>query len=174
MTRLFGLLALAGALTISGAAVAQDRPEPGPLAEIGEGLWRAAPSCWDCHGNMGNGRQEDPRSPIGADFREMALSVEQVAEVIRCGRPGTPMPSFGRKPYEGRNPCYGTTAEDLGDAVPPTGTETLNARQIDALAQFIVYQFEGRGPATQEECHAFYGADASSCKRWPTAAEAGN
>ncbi|MCW5697994.1 MAG: hypothetical protein KIS96_14835 [Bauldia sp.] len=154
----------------STTVVAQDA-EPGPLASIGEDLWRQASRCWDCHGNMGNGMNEDPRSPKGADFRRTMLTWEQIAEVIKCGRPGTPMPYFFRNAYEGANPCYGVTIADLGAAAPPAGAPQYNQRQIDALAQFIHYEYVGRGPATQEECREFFGDSASSCNRWPTRAE---
>lgn len=159
----------------SGTVVAQDameeEREPGPLVGIGEDIWRSGLSCWDCHGNMANGRNEDPRSPQGADLRTMLLNTEQIAQVIRCGRPGTPMPFFGRNAYEGDNACFGVTLEALGDQAPPIGDETLNTRQIDALSQFITFQFVGAGPVTQENCRAFFGEDASSCDRWPTEAE---
>jgi hypothetical protein len=145
---------------------------PGPLVGIGEDIWRAQPQCWACHGNLANGRNEDPRSPQGANLRESLMDVETLALVIRCGLPGTPMPYFGgTNAYAGNNPCFGTTAVAMGDQLPPQGAANYNARQIDALAQFIYYQFVGKGPATREECLAFYGANASSCSRWPTQAE---
>ena len=167
-------LAVLAALFLSASpTVAQvEERVPGPLAGIGEDIWRSQPSCWLCHGNMANGRNEDPRSPQGANFRESLMDVELLKTVIRCGLPGTPMPYFGgRNTYVGDNACYGTTAEALGDLLPPQGAESYNTRQIDALAQFIFFQFVGKGPATFEECVAFYGAAASSCNRWPTEAE---
>lgn len=154
------------------ATMAQDaEKEPGPLAGIGEDMWTQGISCWDCHGNMANARPEDPRSPVGANIREATMTVEQLVEVIRCGRPGTTMPYFGRNAYEGDNSCFGVTLADLGDAAPYKGRETLNTRQIDALAQFIAYEFVGEGPVTQENCRALFGEGASSCNRWPTEAE---
>lgn len=164
------------ALAPMGAAVGQvaepaEERVPGPLAGIGEDLWRAQISCWNCHGNLANGRNEDPRSPQGPNLRETFLNEELLAETIRCGRPGTPMPAFGRNAYSENAPCYGLTTATVGDRMPPTGAETLNTRQLQALAQFIVYQFVGKGAVTREECVAFYGASASSCSRWPTEAE---
>jgi hypothetical protein len=150
-------------------AVNAQPAEPGPLVSIGEDLWRSGISCWNCHGNLASGDPEDPRSPRGANLRESALTVEQLAEVIRCGRPGTAMPSFGRNPYAGQNPCYGLTAEQIGAQLPPVGDPTLNARQTDALAQFIAFRFAGKGPVTREECREFFGENASTCARWPTA-----
>ncbi len=160
-------------LVPSGSLMAQEEERvPGPLAGIGEDIWRAGPQCWDCHGNMANGRNEDPRSPQGADIRESLMDVATLALVIRCGLPGTPMPYFGgTNAYAGNNPCYGATAEAMGAQLPPQGAANYNARQIDALAQFIYYQFVGKGPATREECLAFFGANASTCNRWPTQAE---
>jgi hypothetical protein len=162
-------------LSANATSVAQDEPappEPGPLVGIGEDMWRnASGSCWQCHGNMGNGRPEMRDRPAGSNFRETTLTVEQIAEVIRCGRPGTGMPFFGRNAYEGDTPCFGVTLDDLGDQAPAIGVPPMQARQIDALAQFIAFYFVPRGPATVEECLEFYGANAASCDRWPTAAE---
>lgn len=150
----------------------EDAPkEPGKLVSMGKQMWTRGISCWDCHGNMANGAQEDPRSPVGANLRETTLTVEDIAEVIRCGRPGTAMPYFGKDPYSGGDACYGMNGDALRASGLPPGKETLNKRQIEALSQFIVFTFQGSGPTTQENCHELYGADASSCKRWPTAAE---
>lgn len=175
ITRCLTAAALAVVVAVAaptGPVIGQDEEkEPGPLVGIGEDVWRTATACWDCHGNMGNGRNEDPRSPQGADFRVSLLTVEQFAQVIRCGRPGTPMPFFDRRAYEGDNACFGVTLEALGDQAPPIGNPFFSSRQIDALAQFIWYYFAGRGPVTQEECFAFFGENASSCRRWPTEAE---
>lgn len=170
---LLALFAAGSALLSTAGSVAQvEGREPGPLVGIGEDIWRAGPACWNCHGNMANGHQEDPRSPQGANLRESLMDVELLKTVIRCGLPGTQMPYFGgRNAYVGANSCYGTTAEVLGNQMPPEGAQSFNTRQIDALAQFLFYQFVGMGPATKEECLAFYGPTASSCNRWPTAAE---
>jgi hypothetical protein len=149
-------------------AAAQDR-EPGPLVDIGRDLWRTGISCWDCHGNMATGEPEELHAPPGSNLRDSTLGVDQIVEVIRCGRPGTAMPSFGNHPYSGKNACYGLTEES--DTLPPSAGATLSARQMQALAQFIAYQFEGRGPATKEECIAFFGDSASSCNRWPARAD---
>jgi hypothetical protein len=163
---------VASILAPSGSLMAQEERVPGPLVGIGEDIWRGPAPCWDCHGNMANGRNEDPRSPQGANLRESLMDVATLALVIRCGLPGTPMPYFGgTNAYAGNNPCYGATAEAMGAQLPPQGAANYNTRQIDALAQFIYYQFVGKGPVTREECVAFYGAAASSCNRWPTQAE---
>lgn len=179
MKKILGMLASAAvvvavtAFAPTSSVVAQEdvAKEPGPLVSIGEDIWTQGISCWDCHGNMANARPEDPRSPVGANIRESIMTTEQIAEVIRCGRPGTTMPFFGRNAYTGANSCFGLTLEDLGASAPYQGRETLNTRQIDALAQFISYQFVGEGVVTQENCHALFGANASSCNRWPTEAE---
>lgn len=170
------VLAICVAFLVPTAPVMAQEEErvPGPLAGIGEDFWRAQPTCWDCHGNMANGRNEDPRSPAGANLRESLMDVATLALVIRCGLPGTPMPYFGGQRAYTDDPatsCYGTTLETLGAQAPPEGGESMNTRQIDGLAQFLIYQVAGKGPVTKEECVAFYGPTASSCNRWPTEAE---
>jgi len=152
----------------SAQALAQAAAEPGPLAAIGADLWRQGTNCSECHGIMGNGVAEDPRSPTGANFRVTTLDAELLAEIIRCGLPGTGMPYFVRTAYSGQNPCYGTTLEALGAQAPASGTPQLNARQSQALAQFILWQFAGKGEATREECLELWGEGASSCARYPS------
>ncbi len=148
-------------------ASAQAPGEPGPLAAIGADLWKQGTNCSECHGIMGNGVAEDPRSPAGANFRETTLDAALIADIIRCGLPGTGMPYFVRNAYAGQNPCYGTTLEALGTQAPPSGTPQVNARQSQALAQFILWKFAGKGEPTREECLELWGEGATLCSRYP-------
>ncbi len=162
------LAATAALFGLSAGAAAQGAAEPGPLAAIGADLWKQGTNCADCHGIMGNGRAEDPRSPNGANFWATTLDAELIADVIRCGLPGTGMPYFVRTAYQGQNPCYGTTLEGLGNQAPVAGTPQLNARQTQALAQFILWKFAGKGEPTREACIELWGEAASSCSRYPS------
>lgn len=170
-------LATAIAAISSGVSFAQDphavTPAAGnPLIEIGKQIWVGGANCRDCHGNMGNGVADDPRSPNGANLRVTTLDAKGLSEVILCGRPGTPMPHYDRRAYTDDR-CYGVTAEDLGDQTPRPGAP-MTKRQADALSQFILANFVGAGDPTFEQCTALFGEAATSCPAYPKGGEAGH
>ena len=153
------------AAMIGGAtpAVAQD-------AALGKSIWINKVNCRDCHGWAGDGVPDDPQALKGPNLRESYLDAEGVAEVMRCGRPGTPMPYFRRTAWNpGEANCYGVTREDLGDDVPQRGIAALTEREISAITALIMETFIGKGPPTFEECIAFWGVGATTCPRYPRA-----
>ena len=125
-------------------------------ASFGKSVWLTGANCSDCHGWMGDGNNEDPRSPRGANLRQTKLNADQIAEVIMCGRPGTPMPHFDPKAYTDKR-CYGVSKTDLGDKTPDPGVTQLTKRHADGLAAFILAEFAGKGDATQADCVALLG-----------------
>lgn len=154
-----GGMGLAVAVVLAGPAAAQD-------ANFGRSVWLSQANCADCHGWMGDGNPEDPRSPKGADLRQTTLNADQLVEVILCGRPGTPMPHYDHKAYEDDR-CYGVTAADLGDQTPMVSQNPLTQRHAKGLAAFILSEFAGKGPATQADCHALLGPDSARCSSLP-------
>ena len=156
---LFGLAASA----FVGLAIAQDG-DP----ELGSDRWRSG-ACKQCHGWAGDGVPEDNQSE-GISLRISLLSPEQMAEVIKCGRPGTGMPSFRNNAWTDIVPCYGMTAR-LADGLQPAMEGGLTDRSINGLVAFIFEDFVDQGPVTREYCHEIVGADASRCEAYPTAAE---
>lgn len=150
---------------LAASAVAQDyRPDPA-LAALGENIWKTQAECRNCHGSMANGVGDMPQDPQGPNLRRTILTPEQLAEVVKCGRIGSDMPHFDRRAYTDDR-CYGVTAADLGDRVPPTGSP-LSQRQIDAVVAFLVTKFVGQPDPTYQECVAFWGEDASGCAKYP-------
>ena len=119
------------------AASAQD-------ASFGERLYRDKADCQFCHGVRGDGRG-DPRSPGRApDLRATRLEREQLIEVIACGRPGSEMPHFDKYAYEDKS-CFGLSAADLGQLVPPAPHSTsLTRREVAVLADYILTTFVGK------------------------------
>jgi len=111
---------------------------------FGDRLYHEKADCQFCHGVNGDGRG-DPRSPGKAsDLHKTRLDREQLIEVIACGRPGSEMPHFDKYAYEDKK-CYGLTAAELGDKVPPDPHSTsLTQREIAALVDFIVTKFVGK------------------------------
>jgi mono/diheme cytochrome c family protein len=110
---------------------------------FGRRIFHEKADCQFCHGVDGDGRG-DPRSPGRAsDLRRTFLTREQLIEVIACGRPATQMPHFDRYAYEDR--CGGFAAAELGKDVPPDPHSTsLNRREIEAVADYILAVFKGK------------------------------
>src|SRR5262245_30428267 len=119
------------------AAAAQD-------VSFGQRLYQEKADCQFCHGVNGDGRG-DPRSPGKAsDLHKTRLDREQLIEVIACGRPGREMPHFDKYAYEDKG-CYGLSAAELGQNIPPDPHSTsLTKREIAALADFILATFVGK------------------------------
>src|SRR5215467_7054492 len=88
-TRTAILTVAAIALACSTAAFAQNDDK----VKAGLAAWRNS-GCADCHGAFANGEKERDESPTGADLRRARLNTEELKLAIRCGRPGTGMPSF--------------------------------------------------------------------------------
>src|ERR1700674_2580095 len=86
------------ALTHASGALAQNEDK----VKAGVALWRGS-GCSDCHGAFANGEKERDESPTGANLRRTRLNAEELKVVIRCGRPGSEMPSF----EEGASGCPG-------------------------------------------------------------------
>ena len=139
------------------------------MVRLGEQIWKTKATCRSCHGALGNGVGDIPQEPQGANFRETVLTPELFKETIQCGRIGTAMPHFDPKAYVDDR-CYGMTAADLGKDVPPSGG-TLSPREMEAITQFVFATYVGKPAPTFEDCVAFWGEGASTCTRYPKAAQ---
>src|SRR5215467_2923955 len=123
------------ALTCSTAASAQNEDK----VKAGLAAWRNS-GCSDCHGAFANGEKERDESPTGADLRRTRLNAQELKLAIRCGRPGTGMPSF----EEGASGCPGG-----GDYPAPA---KLSAEQIDNVVAYLQARIVGKGKVTKQEC----------------------
>lgn len=135
------------------------------VLELGKRVWAEKVRCNECHGWAGNGVPDDGRQPVGANLRQTSLTHEQIREVVQCGRPGTEMPSFDGRAYKDDR-CYGATAADLGDQVPPGFGVTLIAREINAVTVYVETQIKGRGDITAAECNTYFGSGNEACARF--------
>jgi len=82
--------------------------------------------------------------------------------------PGKAMPHFDEEAYTDKR-CYGVTEAELGRDTPalPPGA-TLNKREIEAVADYLIAKVIGRGPEiTRAECEEAYGEGARMCGRYP-------
>jgi len=140
-TRAAVLTITAVAVTCSTAAFAQNEGK----VKAGLAAWRNS-GCADCHGAFANGEKERDESPTGADLRRARLSGEEIKLTIRCGRPGTGMPSF----EDGAGGC-----PDGGGDLYPAPTK-LTAEQIDDVVAYLQARIIGKGKITKQECLLYY------------------
>ena len=74
------------------------------------------------------------------------------------------MPAFDRLAYsDGR--CYGMKQADLqrlGTTMPDPAT-TLQAREIEQVADFLFAKVVGKGPMDRARCVEFWGSDVATC-----------
>jgi mono/diheme cytochrome c family protein len=135
---------------------------------FGRRLFLDKAQCLYCHGWAGDGAGEPQSNGAAANLRVTPLKREQLIEVITCGVPGKAMPHFDEQAYTDKR-CYGVTEAELGRDTPalPPGA-TLNKREVEAVADYLLAKVIGRGPViTREECEEAYGDAARQCARYP-------
>jgi mono/diheme cytochrome c family protein len=159
--RLVSKLAAGAALLAFGSL-----PVSAQSVSLGADVWREKAPCRACHGSFGDGIPDVAQSVPGASLRYTKLEPDQIAEVIKCGRPGTPMPYFDRGAYTDDR-CFGLTREAIGKDMPDKGDPVLNDREVASIVMFIVQNFIGKGDPTFEECTAFWGPRATTCANYP-------
>ena len=136
------------ALICSTAAFAQNDDK----VRAGLAAWRNS-GCADCHGAFANGEKERDESPTGADLRRARLNTEELKLAIRCGRPGTGMPSF----EDGGRGCPSGSGE-----LYPAPTK-LTAEEIDNVVAYLQARIVGKGKITKQECLLYYAEKPDWC-----------
>jgi Cytochrome C oxidase, cbb3-type, subunit III len=152
-------LSLAGFVMPAHAQV----PDPADIAD-GMRLFRQKGNCQACHGWAGDGRKMDSQMPDGANLRASVLDRETLIMLIKCGRPGSGMPAFDKFAYsDGR--CYGLKQADIKarNLAMPDPPATLQAREIEALADFMLAKIIGKGPMDRTKCVDYWGSDVELC-----------
>ena len=109
------LAALFAAAIVPARAQAALSPEEARALEYGKEIYKIKANCqfchkWDASGDTGYGE-------IALSLRKTALTPEQFAEVVKCGRPGTGMPYHDQYAYTDKR-CYGVTRAELGKDAP--------------------------------------------------------
>jgi Cytochrome C oxidase, cbb3-type, subunit III len=158
-------LVVAGAIAL-GIARAQS-PDASDLAE-GMRLYQQKGNCRACHGWAGDGRSTDSEMPVGPNLRDSRLGRAALVLTIKCGRLNSQMPAFDKFAYsDGR--CYGKTQADL-KASPtrmPDPAATLQPREIELIADFMLAKIVGQGPMDHAKCVEFWGSDVEACRDLP-------
>ncbi len=156
--RAFRTGALLAILAAATAVAIPSRAQDETQVKGGLNAWRSS-GCSECHGPFADGEKERDEAPTGANLRSTRLDDPTIAETIRCGRPGTGMPSFGEDAYA--RGCYGRPAGPEPDDLYPAPVK-LSAANIAAIVAYLRARVIGRGPATPQECAFYYGDSASS------------
>ena len=136
-------------------------------SDIADGmrLYQQKGNCQACHGWAGDGHKADSQMPDGANLRDTKLNRAGLVTVIKCGRLNSQMPAFDKFAYsDGR--CYGKKQADL-KAYPtrmPDPPATLQQREIDLIADFLMAKIVGKGPMDRAKCVEFWGAETDACK----------
>jgi hypothetical protein len=153
--------------TVSDAQPAEPAPEIGETQiEFGKTIFQIKANCIFCHGWSGDGQGTERAETPGLSLRESLLARDQLITVIQCGRPSTRMPYHDAFAYTDDR-CYGLTAEQLGDQVPQRTIEsTLQRREIEAVADYLIARVIGRGDIMLEECEVFWGVGAGACDQY--------
>ena len=155
--------ALLGVMMVVGSATAGAQED----FSYARRLYLDKAQCSYCHGWAGDGAGEGQSNGGAANLRQTRLNRAQLVMVIMCGRPGTAMPHFDESAYSDKR-CYGMTEAELGSRTPalPPGS-TLQAREAEAIADYVLAKFVGRGAATRTECEESFGKGARACGEYP-------
>jgi hypothetical protein len=78
------------------------------------------------------------------------------------------MPAFDKFAYsDGR--CYGLKQADLKSPARqmPDPPATLQAREIETIADFMLAKIVGKGPMDRAKCIDYWGSDVEPCGEFP-------
>jgi hypothetical protein len=146
-----------------GSAPGQDTSD---LAD-GLRLYQQKGNCRACHGWAGDAKNTDNEMPVGPNLRETKLTRAAIVMTIKCGRLNSQMPAFDKLAYSaGDGRCYGKS-EAEARAYPtrmPDPPATLQPREIELLADFMMARIVGKGPMDHAKCVEFWGSDVEACR----------
>jgi mono/diheme cytochrome c family protein len=166
--RHYVLLSIAAVVLVAAVSKTQGQDQRQVSAEdIADGmrLFQQKADCKACHGWSGDGHKTDSQMPNGANLRETKLNRAGLVTVIKCGRLNSQMPAFDKFAYsDGR--CYGKKQADLKEYATrmPDPPSTLQQREIDLIADFLMAKIVGKGPMDHAKCVEFWGSDTDACK----------
>jgi len=163
-----GLAAAGIALFVAGGWGAQVQTPSEASIAAGRRLYHQKADCQACHGWSGDGNKMDSQAPDGANLRTSELDRDQLVFVIKCGLPGRSMPAFDRFAYTDDR-CLGRTRADLqrmGLELPDPGV-TLQTREVERLADFLLAKVVGQGTMDRAACIDFWGEDVAVCRQFP-------
>ncbi len=159
--------AIATAASVAPVAQTQEQQPQLSASDIADGmrLYQQKGNCQACHGWAGDGHKADSQMPDGANLRETKLNRAGLILLIKCGKLNSQMPAFDKFAYsDGR--CYGKKQADL-KAYPirmPDPPATLQMREIELIADFMLAKIVGKGSMDHAKCVDFWGSENDACK----------
>jgi mono/diheme cytochrome c family protein len=143
--------------------------QPLNASDVADGmrLFQQKGNCQACHGWSGDGHKTDSQMPDGANLRDTKLNRSGLVMTIKCGRLNSQMPAFDKFAYsDGR--CYGKKQADLRSYPTrmPDPPSTLQQREIDLIADFLIAKIVGKGPMNHAKCVEFWGSETDACKEF--------
>lgn len=159
--------AMMAAASVAPVAQTQEQQPTLTASDIADGmrLYQQKGNCQACHGWSGDGHKTDSQMPDGANLRDTKLNRAGLILLIKCGRLNSQMPAFDKFAYsDGR--CYGKKQADL-KAYPtrmPDPPATLQQREIELVADFMIAKMVGKGPMDRAKCIEFWGSETDACK----------
>ena len=116
-------------------------------------------NCMGCHSWHGKG---GGGYGAGVSLRNSNLTLNEIKNVIKCGRPGTGMPYFLRKAYK-EEKCYDTTFEDYDESYRPVSSKKfLSPKQIEAVSIFVREVLQNK-KLDKNYCEFFYEKGSKVC-----------
>jgi hypothetical protein len=169
ITRLISAGLLTAASLLVPIVRAQEPARVLDASDTAEGmrLYQQKGNCQACHGWAGDGKKTDNQMPSGANLRETKLNRNGLITVIKCGRLNSQMPAFDKFAYsDGR--CYGKKQADLKEYPTrmPDPPSTLQQREIELIADFLLTKIAGKGPMDRPKCIEFWGSEVDTCKEF--------
>jgi len=156
---------VAAAFFATGAAWQATQPLSESDIADGMRLYQQKGNCQACHGWAADGHKSDSQMPDGPSLRDTKLNRSGLVTTIKCGRLNSQMPAFDKFAYsDGR--CYGKTQADLKSYPTrmPDRPATLQQREIELIADFLLAKVVGKGPMDRAKCIEFWGSDTDVCK----------
>jgi hypothetical protein len=147
----------------AGGAIGQFAP-----SDDGMRIYKSA-NCVGCHKWSGNGGGS--YGGAAANLRQTQLTLSEIEETIRCGRPMAGMPHFQPDAYSDGK-CYGLKESDLPEDKRPPGTNhPLRPADIKAVAEYVATQIKGKGDPTFAQCQSFFGSGTRVCDTYAAQGE---
>ena len=163
-TRILLIFGLAAVVLAGGPSFAAAQGPSDANIRAGRRIYTQKADGQACQGWSGDGVRMDPQSPDGANLRVSTLDRDQLIFVIKCGLPGRDMPAFDRLSYSDDR-CLGRTQADLNrmGLRLPDPAATLQNREVERLADFLLAKVVGQGEMTRERCVDFWGEEVDVC-----------
>ena len=115
-------------------------------------------NCMGCHSWDGKGGGHGG----AVSLRNTELTINEIINVIKCGRPGTGMPYFLKKAYK-EEKCYDTTFEDYDESNRPVNSQKfLSSIQIEAVSTFVREVLQNK-KLDKNYCEYFYEKGSKAC-----------